>query len=264
MTVEQPALRPPRLRTIRSVGALVLREMSATYGNSPGGYIWAILQPLGMVLILSAGFSLVLKAPSLGTNFTLFYATGYLPFLFYTTLSGKLAHSLRYSRTLLAYPGVNWIDSVFARLFLNFVTSAVVFCIVLSGILVIVDTRTVVSISPILQGIGICVVTGIGVGLMNCVLFGLAPIWEQIWTIISRPLFLASGILFIYEDLPGGAQDILWWNPLIHGTGLVRAGFYPTYHPDYVSLLYCYGGSMILVTLGLVFLRSKHKIILEK
>lgn len=262
-TLAQPALKPPSFRAFRTIGALVLREMSGSYGRSYGGYIWAVLQPLGMVLILSLGFSLVLRAPSLGTSFTLFYATGYLPFLFYMTLSAKVASSLKYSRALLAYPGVTWIDAVLARFFLNVVTTAVVFGIVISGILMAIETRTILSLSPILVGTSICTLAGLGVGLVNAVLYGLFPVWEQVWSIINRPMFLASGILFLYEDLPAVAQNILWWNPLIHGTGLVRTGFFPTYEADYASPIYCFGSCLTLTAVGLIFLRAKNRKILE-
>ena len=241
----------------------MLREMSARYGNSPGGYIWAVLQPLGMVLILAVGFSLLLRSPSLGTSFILFYATGYLPFIFYAEITSKTSVALRYSRTLLAYPGVAWIDSILARFFLNFVTSAVVFCIVISGIMVMTETRTILSLEPIFIGLAICTLVGLGVGLMNSVLFGIMPIWERIWPILSRPMFIASGVLFLYDDLPQGAQNILWWNPLIHGTGLVRMGFYPTYQAEYVSVVYCLLSSLTAIALGLIFLRANYKKILE-
>ena len=99
---------------------------------------------------------------------------------------------------------------------------------------------------------------------MNCLLAGLYPIWGQIWGIVSRPMFLASGIFFIYEDMPGLAQDILWWNPLLHASGEVRRGFYPTYDATYVSLAYGYGVALVLIALALVFLRRHHGTILNE
>ena len=61
----QPQLSAPRFLTLRTITALVLREMSATYGRSPGGYVWAVVQPIGMILFLSVGFSLLVRSPSL-------------------------------------------------------------------------------------------------------------------------------------------------------------------------------------------------------
>jgi capsular polysaccharide transport system permease protein len=131
----------------------MLREMGATYGASPGGYIWAVVQPVGILVVLSIGFSLLLRSPSLGTNFFLFYATGYLPFMFYVDIEGKVAQSLRYARALLAYPSVTWADAVLARFILNILTQGIVFCIVISGVFIIIDPRTILDLLPILSGI---------------------------------------------------------------------------------------------------------------
>ncbi len=259
----EPRLKPPRFRSIRTITALMLREMGATYGASPGGYIWAVVQPVGMLVVLSVGFSLLVRSPSLGTSFFLFYATGYLPFMFYVDIAGKVAQSLRYARALLAYPSVTWADAVLARFILNILTQGTVFSIVISGIFIIIEPRTILDMLPILSGITMACLLGFGVGLMNAVLGGLFPIWTNLWQIVSRPLFLASGVFFIYEDLPSTAQNILWWNPLMHVTGLVRTGFYPTYQATYVSLTYGFGVALILIALGLVLMRGNHAKVLE-
>lgn len=263
-TPPRAALEPPKMRPLRSIAALVLREMGTSYGRSPGGYIWAILQPMGMIFILALAFSLVLRVPSLGTSFVLFYATGYLPFNFFGTTEQKIGGSIRFSRALLSYPGVTWVDAIIARLLLNMITSGVVFCLVISGILIWVDTRMILNLSHVINGVMVCVLVGLGVGLCNAVLRGLWPVWGNIWGILSRPLFLASGVFFLYEDMPSLAQSILWWNPLLHGTGLVRAGFYPTYRAEYISLIYSYGLALVLIALGLIFMRATYKTILER
>lgn len=258
------SLKPPRFRPLRTIAALMLREMSTTYGRSAGGYIWAVLQPVGMIVMLSLAFSLVVRKPSLGTNFMLFYASGYLPYAFFSTLSAKTAAALKYSRPLLAYASVTWIDAILARLILNVITAATVFSIVITGILLFAETRAVLNLMHVINGVGICIVFGFGVGLCNAVIEGFLPVWAQLWSIVTRPLFLASGIIFLYEDTPAIAQQILWWNPLIHGTALSRAGFYPIYQASFTSLIYCYGLSLVLIALGLVFMRTTYKTVLER
>jgi capsular polysaccharide transport system permease protein len=261
---ELATLEPPKWRTFRTVAALVLREMGSTYGRSPGGYLWAVLQPLGTVLVLTLAFSLVVRAPALGSSFIMFYATGYLPFDLYTQLAGKIGQSLKYSRPLLAYPGVTWLDAILARLILNFMTLVTVFCVVIYGIMLVTATGVQVKISPVITGIFMAAVLGTGVGMTNCLLIGYFPIWERIWEIISRPLFLASGIFFLYDDMPPVARELLWWNPLVHVTGEVRTGFYPTYHASYVSLTYGFGVGMVLILFSLIFLRRGYRTVIRR
>lgn len=263
-----PALPPAdaarrRFATLRTVLALVLREMSTRYGRTPGGYAWSILEPLGAILVLSIGFSLLIRTPSLGHSFLLFYATGYLPFDMYQSISNAVARAINFSRPLLLYPAVTWLDAVLARFLLNSLTSVVVSVLLLGGILAVIGHRATLDMVPMVEATGLAMILGLGVGTVNCALSGLFPIWEVAWSIITRPLFLASGILYIYEDLPEIAREILWFNPLMHISGIMRSGFYPTYAATYASPIYVLGVSLVLMALGQVLLGRYHREILN-
>lgn len=250
--------------TLRTIFALVLREMATRYGRSPGGYLWAILEPLGMILILAIGFSLLVRTPSLGTSFVLFYATGYLPFQLFQSGARFVGAALKFSRPLLAYPAVSWIDAVLARFLLNLLTMLLVSYLIIAGTGVLQGLRLTVEFAPLFLAYGFAAALGLGVGLMNCVLIGFLPVWDSIWSIVTRPLFIASGILFLYEELPPIAQSILWWNPLMHVTALSRAGFFPMYRPEFVSLTFLALTALPLIFLGLVFMQRYHKDILAR
>lgn len=263
-SLPQPSLKPPSFGALRTITALILREMEATYGRSPGGYIWAVIQPVGIIFLLAMAFSLLVRTPSLGVSFVFFYATGYLPFDIYATTQDKTSFALNYSRPLLAYPSVTWMDAMLARFILNFLTSVTVFAIVTSIIVLTVETRTTFDLIPVLQALFMVGILGFGVGIVNCLLRGIWPVWGIIWHIFSRPLFLASGVIFLYEDMPSTVQDVLWWNPLMHATGLLRSGFFANYHATYVSLAYGYGFGLILMAFGFLFLRKYYKKVLEQ
>jgi capsular polysaccharide transport system permease protein len=254
-----------RFRTGRTVGALMLREMSTTYGRTPGGYLWAVLEPvLGIALftiILSVG--LRVRTPGLGTSFPLFFATGILPFQMFTKIANKTARALAFSRPLLRYPGVTWVDAILARAILNTVTYLLVFMLVIGGLLALFDTRTILDIPPILAALAMAVTFALGVGVLNCYLFAAFPLWESLWDIATTPLLLVSGVIFLYDSLPRFAQDVLWWNPLIHIIGMMRRGFYPTYDATYVSPAYVFGVSAACLMLGMLLLHRFHKDIMQ-
>ena len=54
----------PSFANLRVILALMLREMTTRYGKSTGGYIWAFAEPLGMIAILSAVFSMAIRTPA--------------------------------------------------------------------------------------------------------------------------------------------------------------------------------------------------------
>lgn len=248
--------------TARTVLALMLREMSTRYGKSAGGFIWAILEPLGVILILAMAFGLLLRSPSLGTSFILFYASGYLPFSLYQQVSLFVSRALLFSKPLLFYPSVTWIDALIARFILNTLTSLMVTYILLTGLLSFIDTRIVLDVVPILESMALAALLGFGVGALNCALIGLFNTWDVIWGIITRPLFIASGVIFIYEDMPRAIQEILWYNPLMHVIGILRTGLYPMYNADYASVPYVIGFGLVTLALGMLLLHRHHKDIL--
>lgn len=254
----------PRFQMGRIVVALMLREMATTYGKSVGGYLWAIIEPVLGVALLSVLFSLALRSPALGTNFPLFYASGFLPFVMYNDLSGKISQAIGYSRPFLAYPSVTFMDAIIARALLNTLTHLCVVGIVLTGIFVIFQLPVQLRMSAIIDGLLLTALLGIAVGALNCYLVTAFPVWARIWSILTRPLFLISGLFFTYEQLPPVAQDILWYNPLLHCVGLIRRGLYPTYGGDYVSIAYVLGVAVVILFLGLLLLLRNYRRLMER
>lgn len=248
---------PRRFATGRSVSALVLREMITTYGRSPGGYLWAVLEPIAAIALLAFAFSLAFRAPSLGISFPLFYATGYLPYMLFHDVSAKTATAIRFSRPLLNFGAISWADVLFARYLLNLFTHMVVGALVIGAMLVVLDTRAAPDMPVVLIALAMAGALAAGVGVLNAFLFLAFPAWERVWLIITRPLFIISGVFFLFEDVPSDIRDILWYNPLFHVTGQMRAGFYPTYDATYAAPLFAIGLGLGLLVLGLLLL-SRH------
>lgn len=244
-----PAGLPPhstRTSTWRAVCALLLREMATTHGRVPGGYLWAVIEPLLGIALLSVIFAITFQAPALGTSFPLFYASGLLPFLAFSDTTNRLAQALNFSRPLFAYPAVGVMDALLARFLLAAGTQVAVASLLIVGILFLGETRATPDIATLAQAAGLLMVLALGIGAMNCLLIGLLPLWQRLWAILMRPMFLVSGVFFTVESVPLPWRDLLWWNPLIHVVGLVRRGLYPGYDASYASPVY-------LLALGLGF-----------
>jgi len=258
-----PVRSPRSFPTARAIVALILREMSTTYGRSPGGYLWAVLEPVAGIMLLTAIFSIGFRAPPIGTNFALFYATGLVPFVAYLNVSAKVSQSINYSRQLLAYPSITYVDALLARFLLNGLTSVLIGYVVFSGILLLFETRSTLELDRVAQAYAMAGALALGIGSINSVLMAMFPIWQQIWSILNRPLFIISGVFFLFETVPQPYRDYLWYNPLIHVTGSMRSAFYGGYEATYVSPLYVFGLSLVLFVLGLVFLRRYHRDIIN-
>mgnify|MGYP005988598791 CR=1 FL=1 len=255
---QMPSRPPKRGGTFRVITALMLREMSTTYGRSALGYLWAILEPVGGILIMSFLFTLAFRSPGIGTNFPLFFASGVLPYNTFTDLMGKSASAIRFSKPLLFYPGVTFMDAILARVIMNAITQVMISAIVLTGILWIYDVDVILDMPRIIEGFAMAIALGVGIGTLNAFFFAMSPFWERIWSVLTRPLFLLSCIIFVYDQVPQPYRDYLWWNPAVHIVGKVRQGVYATYDASYVSPLYVMGVAAVTFTLGILFLRRFH------
>lgn len=250
--------------SLRAVGALLLREMSTTYGRSPGGYLWAVVEPAAGIALLTAVFSIGFRSPPLGSSFALYYAAGILPLMMYLDISTKMAQTIQFSRALLAYPRVTFVDALLARLILAVLTQLIVHGIVLGAILWWQGPLTRFDLGQIALAYGVCIALGAGVGSFNSFVTLAYPVWQTAWAVLNRPLFLLSCIFFNFESIPRPYADWLWFNPLVHVVGRMRDGFYPFYHPVYLSLIYPLGLSAVGLLAGLFLLNRYHRDILDK
>jgi capsular polysaccharide transport system permease protein len=251
----------PRFRPLRVVFALVLREMGTRFGRSAGGYLWALLEPLGGIVLLSVAFSLAVRTPPMGTSFMLFYATGIVPFGLYRTISSAASAAVGSNRGLLTYPVVTLLDAVFAKFLLTLLTQLTVATVLFVGIAAIFQPVINLDLAAVVRALALAAVLGLGVGTLNCVLFGFFPTWKNVWGVLTRPLFILSGVFYVYETVPAKFQAVLWWNPLVHVIAVMRSGFYGTYHPQFVSYPYVLGIGLATFVIGAYLLR-RHAIFL--
>jgi capsular polysaccharide transport system permease protein len=222
----------------RVLFALVMREMTTRFGRSSGGYVWAVLEPAVSVAMMVALFSQLAHAPPLGRDFGLFYATGYMAFALWRDVSGVVGGAITANRALLTFPRVSILDTILARFLLQALTSAVV-CVLVIGVTVALSRdQARLDLGAALAAFGVGCALGLSVGGLNALLFACSPTWERTYGLVTRPLFLISGVFFLHDAMPPVIQDVLWWNPLSHLVGLMRVAFYPAYEPSWISPAY--------------------------
>lgn len=254
--------RTPLTRSARTIMALILREMATSYGRSPGGYLWAIAEPVAGISLLTLIFSLGFHAPPLGLSFALFYASGLVPFLMYSDISGKISQSINFSLPLLGYSRVTLADALLARTILAIMTQTMVCGLIFGGLTTLIETQSRLDIARLIQGVVMAFALGFGVGVINCFLITMFPVWQRIWSIANRPMFLLSCIVFLFETIPAPYREYLWFNPLIHIVGVTRQAFYFGYSGAYVTPTYVYLVSLSLSVSGFFLIwRFKDKLL---
>lgn len=237
---------------LRVLSALMLREMITRYGRSSLGYAWAVLEPAAFIALLSLLFAQIAHSPPVGRSFVLFYATGYVGFHWFHDISSVTARSVVVNRPLLTFPAVTPLDTVLARFLLQTLTAIATGVVIFGTILAVFADPIALDAAALMTAFGLACALGLGTGLANCWLFAQSRSWELVWGVISRPLFLISGVFFTFASLPAFARDALLYNPLIHITGFMRAGFYPSYDAGYTSAAYVLSISAALGLFGIL------------
>ena len=252
------------LTHIRIVSALLIREMSTRFGNKPGGYIWALLDPVAHVLMLTILFQAIAHVPPLGSNFTLFFATGYIAFHFYQGTMKYMSEALQANKSLLSYPNVAPIDTLIARLILQIFTMILVGFIILTVSVHYSRMRYGVDWGYVFISMVAAAALATGVSLSNTVLFLKSPLYEKVYQIAMKPAFMLAGVFYLPDALPHPFREIIGYNPVVHLVALFRKGFYPEYRAVILDVGYLSGwifvsllGGMTLFTLSARALRSR-------
>lgn len=230
---------------------MIIREMQARFGSKPGGYAWAIVDPLAHVATMTLIFSTFARVPPFGSDFALFFASGYLPFTFYQGMSGFVAGSVRANKSLFSYPVVSPLDAVAARYLLQLITSAVVTIVVMLLCTSEASHLNQLDLWSAVEAATIASLMGLGMGLINVALFERFPLYENIFSIINRPLYMLSGVIIIPESLSGPIYHALMWNPLVHVVMWFREAIYPEYRAADLDRLYVLECSSVLLMVGL-------------
>ncbi|MFD2346432.1 ABC transporter permease [Sinorhizobium terangae] len=247
----------------RVTAALIVREMSTRYGSKPGGYLWAIFDPVAHVAMMTVIFQAIARMPALGLSFPLFFASGYLPFTFYQRMSSFMAGTMKANKALLSYPVVSPFDAIVSRFILQFMTDALVTLVILFMIVELSGVTQPMDTAGMAGAAGAAAMLGLGIGTINIVMFARFPLYEQIFGIVNRPLFMISGVFFLPESLPNPFRDFMLYNPLVHIIMWFRSGVYPEYRADGLDKGYVIEIALVCFVLGLTLLTSSMREIRE-
>ncbi len=237
------------------VRALVLRETKTRFGKNRLGYLWALVNPLAFVGLFSLMFYFAHRVVPAGMDTVSFIATGWLGYNFFREVANRVMGAIGGNKSLLFYPQVRPLDLVLARAQLEVATLAVVFLVIMGGNALWRGELQVDNVLLVLLGLFTAALLGVSLGLTLCALSVFSEAVPRLASPLMRPLFWASGIFFTADELPPAVRDVFLYNPVLHCTELVRAGWFTTYSGDHASLAYPLSWIIGLAFVGLTLER---------
>jgi capsular polysaccharide transport system permease protein len=239
--------------------ALVLREARTRYGRRRAGYLWALIEPLIHITIFYFLFKYIRSRHiAIGDSLFVFLATGFVVFLGFRGLMGRIQGGYSSNQALLAFPPVQMFDVFLGRAILEIATWMLVTIILFFGMVlygapfpvnVLKMISAIILLSGIAFGIGACIGM-IGEFIPSIANFVKAPM---------RILYFASAIFYLPDAMPPKVRGFLYWNPVLHGITLFREGYYKGYKSDILDVNYLAIWSVCCVFVAFIVERAVRK-----
>ena len=198
---------------------LVQRDLTARYKRSVFGIAWTMLNPLGMMIVLSIVFSQVFRVPI--ENYPAFVLSGLIAWNFFAQSSSSAIYALVWGGDLLQriyIPRSAFAISSIGTGLINLLLSLVPL------ILVMVVIGTPLHITILLAPIAMILLGlfSLGVGLLISTIGIYFFDVVEMYTIVLMAWMYLTPILYTLDLLPPNIQRLLQLNPMVHLVGLFR------------------------------------------
>lgn len=246
------------------VFALFIREIKTRFGIYRLGLLWAIMEPMVFVLLMSTIRSIRSSEGLFGGEthtipVPLFFMLGYIPFQLFSKLLTQSAAAINANKGLFHYRQVRPIDALLSRTLLEVLISSSVLLLLMFTFWWFGFNSTVAVPLKFLAAFFLLTLLGSGIGMILCVGQLRFPELSKLIPLLIRPLFFISGLFFSLNDIPTQYHHYLLWNPILHAIELMRSACYPTYTADSVSLGYLGVLALVAIFFGLAMYRLDWK-----
>jgi ABC-2 type transport system permease protein len=240
---------------------LVSRDIKVKYRRSVLGLLWSVLQPLFVMLIISAVFSNIFRIEI--ENYPAFYITASLIFNFVTEASILSMGSILSASSLIKkvyipkylFPLEKCLFA-FVNMLFSLIAVAIVYLVLQTPIQLTVFLLPIPMIYAALFSFGLGLILSAAVMYFRDVAH-LYAVWVTGWMYLTP-------ILYPLEILPEFMQTILKFNPLVYYVGYARDVMLYGVIPEFGTNMICLGFALVTLVVGLlIFKKTQDKFILH-
>ncbi len=245
---------------------LVTRDIKTKYRRSVLGVLWSVLNPLLMMLVLTAVFSQIIRVEVEG-GFALFYLTGYIIFNFVSESSNFSLFSVINAGGLIkkvyipkyVFPLEKTIFSLVNMLF-SLTAFVIVFIIFLITGQVEAHATMLLFLVPMIY----VFVFSLGLNLIVATLNVFFRDVGHLWGVFMTVWMYATPIIYPISLVPSWLQGIIRLNPLYHYVNYFRNVMIYGTVPSLADNLICIGYALMFLSIGItVFRKNQDKFVLH-
>lgn len=240
----------------RVIGALLLREILTRYGRHNIGFLWLFVEPMLFTLGVTALWTAVKATHGSDLPIVAFAISGYSSVLLWRNMPTRCIGAITPNLSLMYHRQVKVIDIYIARLLLEAAGASISFVVLtlffsFIGWLTLPEDMLKVTIAWLLLAW-----FGSAFAILMGAMSERSEIIEKLWHPASYLLFPLSGAAFIVDALPKGAQDIILLLPMVHGTELLREGYFGSHFKAHYDIFYMVCVCLALTLFGLAKTRE--------
>ena len=228
-------------------GALIMREIITRYGRNNIGFLWLIVEPLLVTLFISAAWGMRGKSVS-GINVYAFMLTGYPLMMMWRQAANRCIGAIGANQGLLYHRNIRVFDVYFSRVLLEVLGASMALIVLLIGFYVLGLIPAPAKLLYMSIAWLLMAWFGLGLGMTIGVLSHISEVFKRIWQAMSMVLMFASGAFYLVEALPKKAQEFALYIPMVHGSEMLRHGYFGDRIRTHEDV-----GFMIIVNVALMF-----------
>lgn len=240
---------------------LVKRDLTSKYKDSFLGIIWSFVNPLCIMLIFTAIFSVLFRYQI--ENFPVYFLTGRIIYEFFISGTKGAMVSIKRNSSILKkiyVPKYMFAVGSITYEFINFLISL----IILFGVMVLTGAEFYWTIVLAIIPLFLLFMMIVGVGLLLAVLNTYFSDVGYLYSIFTLLLMYASALFYPMEIVPANIQMIFTLNPLYIVISCVRDCVMYGIFPDILSIIYLSIFSLMVFAVGFLLFRiHENKLTLE-
>jgi ABC-type polysaccharide/polyol phosphate export permease len=240
---------------IRVIWALVLREILTRYGRHNIGFLWLFVEPMLFTLGVTALWTLTGLHHGSNLPITAFALTGYSTVLLWRNMPARCVNAILPNSALMYHRNVRVIDIFLSRIALEAIGATISF-VSLSILFVFLGWMDPPENALwVLQAWLLTMWFGAALAMLLGTWSERSEIVEKLWHPAAYLLFPLSGAAYLVDALPKAAQDAVLWLPMVHGTEMVREGYFGSKIVAHYDVTYLVTINMVLTLFALALER---------
>jgi ABC-type polysaccharide/polyol phosphate export permease len=237
----------------RVLHALMMREIITRFGRENLGVLWLVAEPMLFTLGVTTLWTAAGLSHGSSIPIVAFGVTGYSSVLMWRNSASRSTSAVAQNKPLLYHRNVRVIDVLLTRTVLEIggATGSFIFLTLLFAYIgwmpIPVDPLKVLFGWLMLAWFGTSLALLIGAGT------AFSEVVDRIWHPAAYLLFPLSGAAFMVDWLPTKLQQVVLLLPMVHGTEILREGFFGNVvetHHDVGYMATC----CLVMTLGGLYL----------